>query len=251
VRFIRASANNRERSAPAVTALRAPLQFTPPFLLFTPICLLPGFRKNKIVQTIVTISAQKKSIMKKFLPYLLVFILKNAMAQGDPPHGFKKGSLQLADSCSLTGFVKEYMTNRASVVFRSDDGSLKKEYGPQDLRAVEIAGTCFLSLHGDFFRIVSEGELELLQKSSDASELPVYNGSEATFVKGAEGSVGDYFVYDKKTTALNLVRKKNLKDLAGAVFNGYTPSIALASSSHAEIPDLKKAIELYNTRMTK
>jgi len=189
--------------------------------------------------------------MKYFIGLIFVLIAKTTFSQEILPGGYMKGSLVLSDSTRVQGFIKDLMASRASVIFLQDPGSRKKEYKGQDLESLEIGDTKFICLHGDFFRVILDGELELFQKSSDASQIPSYNGNEAIFLKGTEGRIKDYFVYDTRNKQLNLVTRKNYKEVTGSIFNGYPPSMAITTETEADINQLKKAVELYNTRLNK
>jgi len=189
--------------------------------------------------------------MKYIFSLVLAGFLYTSYAQSDLPRGFTQGKLVCADGTLLHGFVKDYIGSRSSVVFMRDAQSKKKEFHGHDLVSAELGEARYLCLHGDFFRIISEGELLLLQKSSDASATPIYNGNEAVFVNGTDGKKNDYFIYETKTKELKLVNKKNIKEVSAAVFNGYTPAIDASAGTGADLAVLKKAVELYNTRPAK
>ena len=114
---------------------------------------------------------------------------------------------------------------------------------------MEIENEKFICIKGDFFKIISEGELEFVQKQSDASNIPSYNGNDAVFSNGTEGKRGDYFIYEKKNSQLKLVSKKNIKELAASFFNNCAPALASAEKAYMDIPKLKDAIEIYNKRL--
>src|SRR5258706_6637339 len=117
--------------------------------------------------------------MKIILMLCLGIVFFNVDAQTTIPKGFKNGVIVLADSGAVHGFIKDNIRRNASIVFRKENGQGKMDYHGSDLISVEIEETKFLCIHGDFFRILSEGELFFLQKSSDASGIPSYNGNEA------------------------------------------------------------------------
>jgi len=187
--------------------------------------------------------------MRLFIMLLAFLFFGQLHAQNMPPKNFKKGSLLLLDSTRLEGFVKENIHNRASLVFITNDGGKKKEYQGMDLLAAEIDSSRFICLRGDFFRIISEGNLEFVQKSSDASSIPSYNGNNAVFVNGTDGKPGDYFIYDTKRKELKKLDNKNVKKLVVSIFNGYEPALTMATKAYGDIPELKEAIDLYNKHL--
>jgi hypothetical protein len=179
---------------------------------------------------------------------IVSLVLTQANAQTEAPKGFKKGSLVLADGSSLPGFIKDNIRSNASVSFIAETGGKKKNYDGSDLNGAEIEGTKFICIKGDFFKVLSEGELSFLQKASDASGKPTYNGNEASFSSGTEGKPNDYFIYTTTSKQLKLVSKKNVDEVIAASFAGYTAAIDKAKTANGDLSQLKDAVELYNNR---
>lgn len=179
---------------------------------------------------------------------IVSLVLSQANAQTEVPKGFKKGTIVLADGSSLPGFIKDNIRNNASVLFISEAGGKKKNYDGSDLNTAEIEGTKFFCIKGDFFKVLSEGELNFLQKSSDASDKPTYNGNEATFSSGTEGKPNDYFIYNTKDKQLKLVSSKNVDEVIAASFTGNTAAIDKAKTASGDLSQLKVAVEIYNNR---
>ncbi|WP_276501306.1 hypothetical protein [Terrimonas pollutisoli] len=179
---------------------------------------------------------------------IVSLILSHANAQTEAPKGFKKGSIVLADGSPLSGFIKDNIRNSASVMFISGADGKKKNYDGTDLNAAEIEGIKFICIKGDFFKIITEGELNFLQKSSDASGKVTYNGSDAIISGGTEGKPNDYFIYNQQTKTLKLVSKKNLAEVIEASFAGNTAAIDQAKTVNGDLSQLKTAVELYNNR---
>ena len=179
---------------------------------------------------------------------IVSLVLSQANAQTEVPKGFKKGTIVLADGSSLPGFIKDNIRNNASVLFISEAGGKKKNYDGSDLNTAEIEGTKFFCIKGDFFKVLSEGELNFLQKSSDASDKPTYNGNEATFSSGTEGKPNDYFIYNTKDKQLKLVSRKNVDEVIAASFAGNTAAIDKAKTASGDLSQLKVAVEIYNNR---
>jgi hypothetical protein len=187
-------------------------------------------------------------ILKTFSVLVLSSIFLQANAQTEIPKGFKKGSVMLADNSSVSGYVKDEIRSNASVVLVNETGGKKKHYDGADLLSVEIDGTKFLCINGDFFKVISHGDLNFLQKASDASGKPSYNGNVAVFSNGTEGKPGDYFMYESKDKKLQLVSKKNFDEIVAKTFAGYTAAIDKAKTANGDVSQLKEAVDVYNNR---
>ena len=175
-------------------------------------------------------------------------LLLKVQAQKEIPAGFKKGAIMIADGSKLSGSIKDNIRKNASVTFISDTDQKKKNYNGSDLNSVEIEGIKFICIRGDFFKVLCEGELSFLQKSSDASGKPTYNGVEPIFASGTEGKLNDYFIYNNKDQQLKLVSKKNVDEIAAASFAGCTAAIDKAKNVSNDLAQLKDAIAVYNNR---
>ncbi len=118
-------------------------------------------------------------ITKSIALLVLSLSLLSAVAQTETPKGFSKGSVTLSDGSVVTGLIKEKIRSSASVTFMTETDGKKKTYDGDKLTSVQIDAEKFLCIQGDFFKVLSEGELSFLQKTSDASGKPSYNGTEA------------------------------------------------------------------------
>jgi hypothetical protein len=167
-------------------------------------------------------------------------------AQSNAPKGFKQGTVLLADSTTLTGYIKDNIRGNAAITLLTDANGKKQNYTGSDLRGATIEDTRFICIRGDFFRVICQGDLCFLQKSSDASGKPTYNGSEAVFTSGTEGKLSDYFIYSDKNKELKLVSKKNLDAVAASSFAGNAAAIEKAKTINGDIALLKEAVDIYN-----
>lgn len=174
--------------------------------------------------------------------------LLTAGAQTEAPKGFKAASLVLTDSSTVTGFIKDNIKASASVVFQPAEGAKRKTYSGSDLLAVKTSEANFTCIKGDFFKMICEGDLCFLQKSSDASGKPNYNGTEAVFNSGTEGKPGDYFIYDRRTQHLQLLSKKNKDEVTKTSFAGVPAALEKAGAVKDDLAQLRDAVELYNKR---
>jgi hypothetical protein len=186
------------------------------------------------------------NILNTLAATVLSLVVLQVNAQSETPKGFQKGTLTLADNSQLSGLVKDNIRKDASVAFVQQTGEKKKNYSGSELAGVEIDGTKFICISGDFFKILCQGELCFLQKSSDASGKPTYNGNEAIFSSGTEGKINDYFIYNGKDKQLKLVSKKNVEEIAATSFAGNTAAIDKAKTVNGDLSQLKEAVEVYN-----
>jgi hypothetical protein len=185
-------------------------------------------------------------ILKALGSLTLSLLILQASAQQDAPKGFATGNIVLADNSVINGLVKDNMRNDASVILL--ENGKEKIYNGIDLNAAEVNGNHFICIHGDFFKVVSNGKLGFLQKSSDASSKATYTGNEMAFISGTEGKPGDYFIYDNQNQDLKLVSKKNFQKVVSASFGGYSPAVEKARGAQENIALLKEAVDLYNGR---
>jgi len=188
----------------------------------------------------------------KILPSLMATVLSLALLQADAqtevPKGFKKGAIVVADGSSFSGFIKNNIRSDAAVIFLTE--GKKKSYDGTELNSVEIDGIKFLCIAGDFFKILSEGDLNFLQKSSDARGKVFYNGNEPIVSNGTEGKPGDYFMYRTINKQLKLITKKNFDEVIKTSFENNTAAIDKAKTVNGDLSQLKEAVDIYNKRNT-
>ena len=177
-----------------------------------------------------------------------MFFLVPAMAQTEAPKGYSKGSITLPDSTVITGYIKDNLKKDAVVTLQDEKTGDKKTYHAADIIAAEIESNHYSCIKGDFFKVICNGELAFLQKSSDASSKPSYNGSEAIFISGTAGKPGDYFIYNNNSKQLELVSKKTFNVIINSAFTGCTAAIDKAKATQGDIAQLKDAVELFNNR---
>jgi len=192
--------------------------------------------------------------MKKAVFFIAIIFIAGFMklqAQAEIPKGFSKGTITLSDGTVIAGYIKENIRGNASVAIITDADRKKKNYSGNELQAAEIDSNRFLCVKGDFFKVVCEGKLCLLQKSSNAAGKAVYNGSEAMFINDTEGKVNDYFFYDRIQGQLKLLTKKNMDETIAGTFSNCAAAIAKAKESGTDMAVLRQAVEIYNNRNEK
>lgn len=181
--------------------------------------------------------------IKTFFTALLVVAVSAVYAQSEAPAGYTKGSITLADNSVIKGYVKDNLKKNAAVSF-SDNAGKKTTYNGIDINGVTIDETAYICIKGDFFKTITVGKLNFLQKASDASGKASFNGTDAVFSSGTEGKIGDYFVYRDKQ--LKLLNKKSLDSFIANDLSGCTAAIEKAKSANGDIAKLKEAVEIYN-----
>ncbi len=172
-------------------------------------------------------------------------------AQNDIPKGFSKGNITLPGNTIVAGYVKDNLHSNGTISIITDGNDRRKNYSANEIMAALIDSTRFICIKGDFFRVISEGELYFLQKASNASNQPIYNGAEAIFIKGTEGRVNDYFFYDNRLGQLKLLTKKNRNEMIAGTFNNCAAAIARAGEAGEDLAQLRQAVDIYNQRSQK
>jgi hypothetical protein len=168
----------------------------------------------------------------------------NSFAQS--PKGFRKGQITLEDNSILSGYIKEHFRSYACLAFIPENGGRKTIYDGSQIRSVTIDSLSFVCLRGDFFRVISEGRLGFLQKYSDASNAPSYNGTEAIFVNGTIGEKGDYFIYIQNKNQLVLINRKTYKKIIPEVLAEYPREFENAFATY-DISQIRLAINTFNS----
>ena len=171
-------------------------------------------------------------------------------AQVAAPKGFKTATVSLANGSSMSGFVKDNMRSNASIIFLNESGGKKMTYDATQVNALNIEGVKFICINNDFFKVLSEGELNFLQKSSDAKGKVFYNGLESIVSSGTDGKPGDYFIYRNSTRELKLITNKNLNEVVSSSFQNYSAAIEKAQTANGDLSQLKAAVDVYNKRNT-
>jgi hypothetical protein len=153
----------------------------------------------------------KMNTMKKLLLLLNIAILSfsfQSKAQSEIPKDFEKGTVTLANGNLVSGYVKDQIRKSASINFFNPTTGKKQMLDGNSLNAVEINGSKYLCLNGDFFKVISNSEPMIVQKSSDATGKSSYNGLETIINKGTEGKIDDQFQYNSNTNELKSISHK-------------------------------------------
>ncbi|MEO7767920.1 MAG: hypothetical protein ABIS01_10855 [Ferruginibacter sp.] len=184
--------------------------------------------------------------LKHLLIIALIFTSIAAIAQNETPKGFTAGSIVLNDGTSLNGLLKDNLRKEAAIFFISEAGGKKKKYQGTDITGAELDGATYLCIKADFFKVVCKGNLCFLQKVSDASGIPVYNGTEAIYCNGTEGKPGDYFLYSATDKQLKMISRNTIETVAANSFSGCTAAIEKAKTVKNDLAQMKDAVDIYN-----
>lgn len=179
----------------------------------------------------------------KHVFYALLMLFFTPVVAQEQPAGFVNGSVTLADGSVLTGYIKDNLKKSASVQFIDSKGS-KKTYNATQVNAVRISDAGYTCISGDFFKTLSTGKMNFLQKASNGSGTLSYNGTEAVVSSGTDGKIGDYFVY--MNNQLKLLNKKNLEAFISQDLAVCTPAVEKAKAINGDIARLQEAVEIFN-----
>jgi len=182
-------------------------------------------------------------IKQIFYAALLALSFSPVLAQNEVPAGYVKGSITLGDGSVSEGYIKDNIKRSASVSFIDSKGA-KRTYNGSQLNAVNMDGVNLICIGGDFFKPLSTGKMNFLQKASNASGSVSYNGTEAVISSGTEGKIGDYFVYAGNN--LKLLNKKNLESFISNDLAVCAPAVAKAKAINGDIARMQEAVDIFN-----
>lgn len=163
----------------------------------------------------------------------------------EAPKGFTKGNIVLTDGSSVSGYIKGKIRSNASLTLL-DDGNKKKNYDGSSLQSATIGDERFICIKGDFFKVIEDGSIKFLQKASDASSKPVYNGNQAVFINGTAGNPGDYFLYISSTRELKHLNRKTVSTVVAESFGKCEQALAKAKTIDDDISRLNEAVQEFN-----
>lgn len=132
----------------------------------------------------------------------------NAFAQPAIPEGFVAGKIVLSNGTEISGYLKDNMRKKSSIVFFNPSNNKKEILDANNLNEVVLNDSKFLCLYGDFFKVLTPGEHSILVKSSNTAGKPYYNGVETIITKGTDGQIDDQFEYAANTNELKPIHKK-------------------------------------------
>ncbi len=164
------------------------------------------------------------------------------------PEGYTAGTITLSNGSTLNGYIKENFKKSACVSFTENTTAKKKKYEGWVLSGANINGREYICIKGDFFSVLTGGELYFLQKATNAEGKISYNGSDPTYINAIEGKAGSYYLYNSKTLAISIVDKSSYDQVVASALGTYQPAVQKANETKEDVAALKTAVELYNKR---
>jgi hypothetical protein len=188
--------------------------------------------------------------IKTFLSVVIVnLFVVAATAQTAVPEGYTKATITLDNGTLLSGYIKDNIKKSSSVTYIDETGSNKKMYEGRNINSLATTAGNFICVNGDFFKTLSTGKLNFVQKQSNSSSNASYNGTEAVFNSGTEGKIGDYFIYaDKK---LKLLNKKTIDAFINTDLIACAEAVEKAKIINGDMAKLQEAVEIYNNYKNK
>jgi hypothetical protein len=188
-------------------------------------------------------------ILNALSTFVFCLAVSLAHAQTEIPAGYTKGTVTLANNQILTGYIKDNMKKSSSISFVDETGNNKKAFSSNEINGVKTVAGNYIAVKGDFFKIICEGKINFLQKTSDAFNKPSYNGTEVVFSNGTDGKIGDYFSYEDNQ--LKRLNKKTLDAFINTALSGCPQGIERAKTINGDIAQLKEAIDICNNLAVK
>jgi hypothetical protein len=179
--------------------------------------------------------------------FTIGFFHLQTTAQNELPKGFSKGTITINNQVK-TGFVKSDFKITGCIEFIEEGAKKKTKFSGMDLERFEMDSIQYISIKGDFFKVISGGTLSLLQKQTQVAGKPYYNGLETVMMEGAEGRLGDYFLFLGKQKKLKLVSTKTSTQVIAEMFAGSKAAIEKAGHVEGEWSQLKEAVAIYNSQ---
>lgn len=182
---------------------------------------------------------KKINIMKKILCVLTMALLlqagaANAQQPAAPAAQATNGQIVLPDNSTLSGEIKDNIRKKGEVVLLVN--GKKTKYTAATISSVKIDNSQYITSNYTFYEVIYQGKnITLLRKASEPSDLQ-YNGSDAVAVS-SEGNIDDLSVKKNDGTTLQLLTKKNIKELLGQTCT------ATVDATKFDIATIKKAVE--------
>jgi hypothetical protein len=182
------------------------------------------------------LSSQKKSTnMKKILSFVAMASLFSATAFAQPTPAANasstEGSVVLFDNTTVSGPATDNIRKKGEVVITNNGKKIK--YKAADVSSVQIGNARFITFNYTFYEVVSEGKnFSLLRKANEPSGVQQI-GSEVIAIT-SEGDVDDLFVRKAGANGLQLLTKKNIREVLG---------VCAGDVKDAELESVRKAVE--------
>lgn len=159
------------------------------------------------------------------LTTIALFMASLLYAQPSPttiPEGFTTGEVTLADNTVVTGAIKDNIRKKGEVVLLT--GTKKTKYKAGDINGARIGKSHYIAQNYTFYEVLLQGNsVTLLRKANEPSGVQT-NGPDAVIVN-SEGSIDDLFIKKIGETSLQILTKKNVKDVLGKLCGDCASSV--------------------------
>jgi hypothetical protein len=124
------------------------------------------------------------------------------------------GQVVLPDNSTVAGSVKDNIRKKGELSILVN--GKKTKYKAGDISSAQVGSTNYITWNFTFYEILWQGKnLTLLRKANEPSGVQ-YSGSN-TVVVSSEGDVDDLFIRQTNNPSLQLLSKKNVKEVLGKI----------------------------------
>ncbi|MDP4264115.1 MAG: hypothetical protein Q8941_16425 [Bacteroidota bacterium] len=176
--------------------------------------------------------------MKKSLTFIaFALLLHTATVYAQPsPSADPTGQVVLPDNTIVSGNIKDNIRKKGEVIVLN--GEQKTKYKAGDISSVQIGSLQYISLNYTFYEVIFAGKnLTLLRKANEPAGIQ-YNGSDAVPIN-SEGNIDDLFIKKNSDASLQLITKKNIKEVLGSVCSSCAATVDAAKFDAGSV---KKAV---------
>lgn len=166
--------------------------------------------------------------MKKvFYSLALALLLQTSAIYAQPstindPAQAVSGQVVLPDNSAVTGSIKDNIRKKGELIVIS--GDKKTKYKASDITSAQVGSSQYITWNYTFYEVISLGKnLTLLRKANEPAGVQ-YNGSESVTVV-SEGKVDDLFIRKNGDASLQILTKKNVKEVLGKICSTCVASI--------------------------
>lgn len=157
--------------------------------------------------------------MKKvFILIAVSFLLNSSInaqaAAGSGAGDAIMGQVVLPDNSTVSGTIKESIRKKGELTVIT--GDKKTKYKAGDISSAQIGSSQYITWNYTFYEVLGQNKnLTLLRKANEPAGVQ-YNGSDAVTVN-SEGNIDDLFIKKNGETSLQIVTKKNIKEVLSKI----------------------------------
>jgi hypothetical protein len=179
--------------------------------------------------------------MKKvFNLFVFALVLNLAVyAQPSPindPNQAVSGQVVLPNNTTITGSIKDNIRKKGELTVIN--GDTKTKYKAGDINSAQIGSSQYITWNYTFYEVIWQGKnLTLLRKANEPAGVQ-YNGSDAVTVV-SDGNIDDLFIKKNSESSLQILTKKNAKDVLGKICSSCAASV---DATKWNVESAKKAL---------